>query len=43
LLRGLSPYQAGRLGAAAAACCVTVLGGSGGGRDYAFTSRLAGL
>jgi len=43
LLRGLSPYQAGRLGAAAAACCVTVLGGSGGGRDYAFTSRLAGV
>lgn len=43
LLRGLSPYEAGRLGAAAAACCVTVLGGSGGGRDYAFTSRLAGV
>lgn len=43
LLRGLSPYEAGRLGAAAAACCVTVLGGSGGGRDYALTSRLAGL
>ena len=43
LLRGLSVEQAGRLGAAAAACCVTVVGGSTGGRDYAFTSKLAGL
>lgn len=43
LLRGLSVYDAGRLGAAAAACCVTVLGGSGGGRDYAFSSKLAGI
>ncbi|MCE9590035.1 MAG: carbohydrate kinase family protein [Planctomycetes bacterium] len=43
LLRGLSPYDAGRLGAAAAACCVTVLGGANGGRDYAFTAKLAGI
>ena len=43
LMRGLSVEQAGRLGAAAAACCVTVVGGSTGGRDYAFTSKLAGL
>ncbi len=43
LIKGLPLDQAGRLGAAAAACCVTVVGGSTGGRDYATTSRLAGL
>ena len=43
LLRGLSVEEAGKLGAAAAACCVTAVGGSTGGRDYEFTSRLAGL
>ncbi len=43
LLKGLSVADAGRLGAAAGACCVTTLGGCTGGRDYAFTARLAGL
>ena len=43
LLKGLSPEAAGRLGAATAACSVTSLGGCTGGRDYAFTERLAGL
>ncbi len=43
LLRGLSVRDAGRLGVAAAACCVTAVGGSVGGRDYAFTAKLAGI
>lgn len=43
LLRGLTPAEAGRLGAAAAACCVTAVGGGTGGRDWPFTARLAGL
>jgi sugar/nucleoside kinase (ribokinase family) len=43
LLKGLPLEQAGRLGTAAAACCVTTIGGSGGGRDYAFTAKLAGI
>jgi sugar/nucleoside kinase (ribokinase family) len=43
LLKELPLDQAGRIGTAAAACCVTTIGGSGGGRDYAFTAKLAGL
>lgn len=43
LLKGLTVEQAGRLGTASGACCVTALGGAAGGRDYAFTSRLAGI
>lgn len=43
LIKGLSPADAGRLGAAAAACCITSVGGCTGGRDYAFTAKLAGL
>ena len=43
LLKGLPLPEAGRLGAAAAACCVTAIGGGTGGRDWAFTSQLAGL
>ena len=43
LLQGLPVHDAGRLGAAAAACCVTAVGGSTGGRDGAFTAKLAGL
>lgn len=43
LLKGLPLEQAGRLGTAAGACCVTSVGGCTGGRDYAFTARLAGL
>ncbi|MBH07385.1 MAG: hypothetical protein CMJ20_13830 [Phycisphaeraceae bacterium] len=43
LIQGLSVQDAGRLGSAAAACCVTAIGGATGGRNYAFTSRLAGL
>jgi len=43
LLRGLPLEQAGRLGSAAGACCVTSLGGCTGGRDLAFTAKLAGV
>ncbi len=43
LIKGLPVEQAGKLGTAAGACCVTSLGGASGGRDYAFTSKLAGL
>lgn len=43
LLRGLTLDDAGRLAAAAGACCVTGLGASAGLRDFAETSRLAGL
>lgn len=43
LNKGLSLEQAGRVGTAAGACCVTARGGSAGGRDWAFTSKLAGL
>jgi len=43
LLRGMSPEDAGRLGAAAGACCVTGLGASNGLRDFAATAELAGL
>ncbi|MCX5660714.1 MAG: carbohydrate kinase family protein [Planctomycetota bacterium] len=43
LLKGLPLEKAGRLGAAAGACCVTAWGGSTGGRDYAFSAKLAGI
>jgi sugar/nucleoside kinase (ribokinase family) len=43
LIKGLSIQDAGKLGTAAGACCVTALGGASGGRDYAFTSKLAGI
>lgn len=43
LLKGMSIADAGRLGVAAGACCVTARGGATGGRDYAFTAKLAGL
>jgi sugar/nucleoside kinase (ribokinase family) len=43
LLRGMSPAQAGRLGAATGACCVTGMGASAGLRDFDGTMRLAGL
>lgn len=43
LLRGLPLEQAGLLGTAAGACCVTSVGGCTGGRDFAFTAKLAGL
>lgn len=43
LLKGLPVEQAGRLGCAAGACCVTSMGGASGGRNYAETSRIAGL
>jgi sugar/nucleoside kinase (ribokinase family) len=43
LLKGMSVEDAGKLGVAAGACCVTALGGPNGGRDYAFTAKLAGL
>lgn len=43
LLKGMSVEESGKLGVAAGACCVTALGGPNGGRDYAFTAKLAGL
>jgi sugar/nucleoside kinase (ribokinase family) len=43
LIKGLTVEQAGKLGTASGACCVTSLGGASGGRDYAFTSKLAGI
>jgi sugar/nucleoside kinase (ribokinase family) len=43
VLRGLSPAQAGRLGAAAGACCVTGLGATTAVRGYDETAQLAGL
>lgn len=43
LIKGLPLEQAGRIGTAAGACCVTAVGGSTGGRDWAFTSKLAGV
>ncbi len=43
LLKGGSPAEAGRLAAAVGACCVTGLGASAGLRDYAETTRIAGL
>ncbi len=43
IIKGLSPQDAGKLGTASGACCVTALGGASGGRDYAFTSKLAGI
>lgn len=42
-LRGLSPADAGKLGAAAGACCVTGLGASTAIRGYEETAKLAGL
>ena len=43
VLRGASPAEAGRLGAAAGACCITGLGGSTAIRSYDETAQLAGL
>lgn len=43
LIKGLPLAQAGRIGTAAGACCVTARGGSAGGKDWAFTSKLAGV
>jgi len=43
VLMGLEPDKAGRLAAAAGALSVTGLGANAGLRDYAETSRLAGL
>lgn len=43
LLKGLPLKQAGLIGTAAGACCVSARGGSAGGRDWAFTSKLAGV
>lgn len=43
VLRGLSPAEAGRLGAATGACCVTGLGATTAIRGYDETARLAGL
>jgi sugar/nucleoside kinase (ribokinase family) len=43
LIKGLTPKQAGQLGAASGACCVTALGGASGGKDYTTTAKLAGL
>jgi sugar/nucleoside kinase (ribokinase family) len=43
VLRGLSPADAGRLGAAAGACCVTGLGATTAIRGYDETARLAGI
>lgn len=43
LIKGMSVVDAAKLGAAAAACCVCAVGGSVGGRDFAFTAKLAGL
>jgi sugar/nucleoside kinase (ribokinase family) len=42
-LRGLSPAEAGRLGAAAGACCITGLGATTAIRSYDETARLAGI
>jgi sugar/nucleoside kinase (ribokinase family) len=42
-LRGLSPADSGRLGAAAGACCVTGLGATTAIRSYDETAQLAGL
>jgi sugar/nucleoside kinase (ribokinase family) len=43
LLRGMSPADAGRLGAATGACCVTGMGATAGLRNFDETMRLAGL
>lgn len=43
VLRGLSPAQAGRLGAAAGACCVTGLGATTAIRGYDETAKMAGI
>lgn len=43
VLRGLSPADAGRLGAAAGACCVTGLGATTTVRPYDETAALAGI
>jgi sugar/nucleoside kinase (ribokinase family) len=43
VLRGLSPRDAGRLGAACGACCVTGLGATSAIRGYEETARLAGV
>ena len=43
VLRGLSPADAGRLGAAAGACCVTGLGATTAICGYDETARLAGI
>lgn len=43
VLRGLSPADAGRLGAATGACCVTGLGATTAIRGYDETAALAGI
>ncbi len=43
LVKGMSLYDAGRLGTAAAACCVTSIGGSTGGRSWDETVKIAGI
>jgi sugar/nucleoside kinase (ribokinase family) len=43
LLNGLTPFDAGRLGAAAGACCVTAAGGTTAIRSFEQTRRLAGV
>ncbi len=43
LSRGMSVYDAGRLGAAAGACCVTAIGATAGLRSFEETQQLAGV
>jgi sugar/nucleoside kinase (ribokinase family) len=43
MLKGLSPYDAGRLAAATGACCVTAVGGTAAIRNWEETARLAGI
>jgi sugar/nucleoside kinase (ribokinase family) len=43
LTRGMSPADAGKLGAATGACCVTCLGATAGIRSFEETAKLAGL
>ncbi len=42
-IRGLSPADAGKLGAATGACCITCLGATAGIRGFDETATLAGL
>ena len=43
IVRGMTPREAGRLGAATAACCVTGVGATAGLRTYDETLAIAGL
>lgn len=43
IIRGMSPREAGLLGAATAACCVTGVGATAGLRSFAETLAVAGL